>query len=231
MSKIIKFGSKDDTLNYPKPASKFIPEWYKKSEKFIGGKPSLDPNDSPNGLATIKACSPFLDSLTSGYMIELWQDIQVKVVDGKPSIFWGSSPAVASERNMNTLQNIPIGTEYHEVHYAWKEPFNVKLPIGYSFLITHPLNHFDLPFTTFSGIVDADVVLVDGQIPFLLKKGFEGTIPQGTPIAQIIPFKRDDWKSEIDNSIAQEADKLMIKLRRVTTGYYKNNIWKNKKYR
>ncbi len=231
MSKVIKFGAKDETLEYPKPASRFIPDWYRRSEKFVGGKPSLDTSTSPNGRVTIKSCSPFLDSLTSGYMIELWQDVEVKILDEKPYIYWGSQPEVASERDMIALQNMPIGKEYYEINYAWSQPFNIKLPTGYSFLMTHPLNHFDLPFTTFSGIVDADTVVTNGNIPFLLKKGFEGIIPQGTPIAQIIPFKRDDWESKVDNSIVAEADKLVAKLRRVTSGYYKNNIWKNKKYR
>ena len=33
---------------------------------------------------------------------------------------------------------------------------------------------------------------------FFLEKDFEGVIKQGTPIIQILPFKRDDWEMTVD---------------------------------
>jgi hypothetical protein len=34
-------------------------------------------------------------------------------------------------------------------------------------------------------------------MPFFLIIGFSGVIPAGTPYVQMIPFKREDWASEI----------------------------------
>lgn len=86
---------------------------------------------------------------------------------------------------------------YYQEHFAWYPDWAVELPEGYSALYTHPLNRFDLPFFMTIGIIDNDKVNLPGTMPFFIAKGFEGTIPAGTPYAQIIPFKREDWKSEI----------------------------------
>ena len=45
---------------HPKPASRFIPDEYKKLERFYNGN-LHDP--------TLKTCMPFLDSMTAGYII------------------------------------------------------------------------------------------------------------------------------------------------------------------
>jgi len=61
-----------DIWPHPKPATRFVPEEYKKLERFIGGdlhKP------------TIKQCIPFLDSLTMGYIIPFDQDYVVDPVE------------------------------------------------------------------------------------------------------------------------------------------------------
>ena len=44
-------------------------------------------------------------------------------------------------------------------------------------------------------MVDTDKYPIPVHFPFLLKKNFEGLIKQGTPIIQVIPFKRESWKS------------------------------------
>jgi hypothetical protein len=81
----------------------------------------------------------------------------------------------------------------------WNNPWAIKTPPGYSCLITQPF-HRDLPFTILPGIVDTDTYPVPINFPCVLSNiEFEGLIPAGTPLAQIIPFKRDSWISEYDN--------------------------------
>lgn len=230
MSKIIKFSSHEPYLDYPKPSSTNIPDWYKKAERYIGGKNILSPETSL-GVATVKVCMPFLDGFITGYNIDLWQDLQVTIDQGRPVLRWAGEPKVATERHLSQLQGMPIGSEYHEIHFGWHNPFILNLPKGYSILLTHPLNRLDLPFTTMSGIVDADFVMGPGTLPFLLKKDFEGIIPQGTPIAQIFPFKRDNWESKVDDSLQEKAKKNSLKIRRVASGFYKHNMWKRKTYK
>jgi len=102
---------------------------------------------------------------------------------------------------------LPTPAGHDEDHYAWKSLFNIQTPKGYSILISHPHNRFDLPFTTLSGIVDSDMTMARGNLPFFLKSGFEGIIPVGTPIYQVMPFKRENWQSEHDKSITDIAIK------------------------
>ena len=55
--------------------------------------------------------------------------------------------------------------------------------------------HHDLPFTIFPGIVDTDTYYAPVNIPFTMNdQKFEGLIPKGTPIVQVLPFKRESWK-------------------------------------
>ena len=64
-------------------------------------------------------------------------------------------------------------------------------------------------------------------------KNFEGTIPMGTPIAQMIPIKRESWNLVIDDSIeTYEKHDLMSENRRShVTGHYRKFAWRKKEYR
>jgi len=69
LSKKITFCAVDknfvDVWPHPKPASKFIPDEYKKLPRFANGNMHVP---------TLKTCIPFLDSLTAGYIIPFDQD-------------------------------------------------------------------------------------------------------------------------------------------------------------
>jgi hypothetical protein len=94
----------------------------------------------------------------------------------------------------------------------------------------HPVNRYDLPFITLTGVVDSDIAMSPGNLPFFIKKDFEGIIPKGTPIVQIFPFKRDDWKSQEDMSLVEEGKKETLLALRLAFGYYKSYVWKKKTY-
>jgi hypothetical protein len=229
--KIIEFGHEFKYINIPEPAKNFVPDWYKQAEMFIGGQPHIAPMSDGSGVKTIKTCGPFLDSFISGYMICLTQDIEVINNNGSKEIYWAESPTPVEDRNSELLQKMPVPVGYSEKPFAWKSPYSFRTPEGFSLIFGHPLNRFDLPFFTLTGIVDSDNGINAGNIPFFIKEDFEGIIKMGTPIAQLIPFKRDDWKA-IDNS--EELNELNKKLNyfsnRVVKGWYKKLIRKNKSY-
>jgi hypothetical protein len=208
------------------PSKSLIPDWYKKISPF-----SETPNILP--ITTVKKCVPFLDSLTSGYMMTTNQDIQIVHTQNGYQIYY----------NLDQYQNvsvdlrsepirIPAPFGYSEVnHFVWNYPFGFKTPKNYSLLITHPLNRYDLPFITTSGIVDADSgAITGGNLPFFLKLGFSGLIPAGTPFAQITLIKRDSWKKSFDKRIESEIKKTdyNIKRFRESMSFYKKALWKNK---
>jgi len=235
MTKKIKFHAKNDlayqTLKPYSPAKNYIPDWYKNSELWVGGnKPTYTTEGYP--FKSVKQCMPFLDTLTSGYILELWQDIRVvKDYRGSTLVNWFDStfnPVEKRHPEVAPLVPAPLGCTTEQ--FTWRIPFGLETPPGYSVLYSHPFNRFDLPFVTLTGIIDADETMVPGgNVPFFFSKDFEGIIPMGTPIAQIIPFKRDDWKSEIINDEVNYQSKI-FNIGRVLNGAYRKKSWKKKKF-
>jgi hypothetical protein len=73
-------------------------------------------------------------------------------------------------------------------------------------LVTHPVNRYDLPFTTLTGLVDTDLYK-DDFINFPAQwrnPKFRGVLPRGTPVAQCLPVKRDLWTGRF-TTIAGDA--------------------------
>lgn len=223
-------GSTEINIPAPAPSSRYVPEWYNKSERWIRADgPKIENYGANHGL---KHCVPFLEVMTSGYTLELWTDIQVSLKeDNEPYFNWMSQPDPMMIRDQDSGSLVPRPAGHHPLHLAWVGQWGIKLPKGYSYLLTHPANQFDLPFTTLSGIVDGDSFFAAGLIPFFIKEGFEGIIKAGTPIAQIYPFKRDEWKSELgDNEARQELLQQAYDSRRKLGGLYKKEHWTRKKY-
>lgn len=219
-------------LPEPKPASKHIPEWYAKSERWVGtdNKPNLGNTGKNIGL---KTCVPFLDGMTSGYMLELHTDVQItyrKETD-QADIAWTSGPDPIAIRSSLVGEKIPRPAGHLFTHYAWIGHWGIKLPKGWSLLVTHPLNRFDLPFTTLSGIMDSDVFFGNGNIPFFLRSNWSGFIEAGTPIAQLIPIKRENWSSELGTvEDKAQVNQQLFDCKRVLEGNYKKNFWNKKRY-
>jgi hypothetical protein len=210
-----------------------IPQWYRDSDFFIPEEKIDSRKNKKWENKGVKTCVPFLDSLTFGYCFELATDIFIgKDHEGYPYINWkDGSPAPASERKNDPNDKIPTPSGHYNAHFIWLTPSVFKLPNGYSALITHPLNRFDLPFTTMSGIVDADSTMHKGNIPFFIKKDFEGYIEKGTPIMQILPFKRDNWEMQENLKLIEISNQNNASSGSVHYGWYKKNIWKKKHFK
>ena len=218
------------SINSFLPAKKYIPEWYKQSPMWV------DQNGNSQKMGhsskkSIKTCMPFLDSLTSGYILETWCDIHVsKSLLNNIELKWGTKLIEPLEfRGSSTSNLMPVPLGCNPDHFVWKVPFGIRTPPGYSVLWTHPLNRFDLPFVTLSGIMDTDQGNHGGNLPVFFSDNFEGIIPVGTPIAQIIPFKRDSWDSKVVED-ELEYKRLEYEVSKYFIGGYKKLRWKKKKF-
>lgn len=226
--KKIKFASRLDFIELPKPAIKYLPDWYKKTPPEIT-KGAIKSED----LRTFKHCVPFLDSMTSGYIFELWQDVEVKQSnDGRPYIYWkkvDSEIFSSKPEGSAGMMDTPYG--YSKEVLSFHHNLFIKTPPGYSVIITQPFNRTDLPFYALSGVVDTDKYpLFPGLYPMFLRKGFEGIIERGTPMLQIIPFKRDDWKSENSKELEKEGSLAGRIASTFMSFWYKRNAWVKKSY-
>lgn len=232
--------SSDYFPNFPEPAYKHVPEWFRKQKLFSNNendflkaqKKSIVEKQPVH--ATYKNCKPIVDTLTSGYIIKTSADciiINTDSVNYRPSIQWNVSWGLMDSQDSGVLGNYPIPYGYNQTLFRWELQHKIITPPGYSLWITHPSHRYDLPFLTINGFVDTDKHPNRLVLPFFLKDNFEGIIPEGTPIAQIIPIKREEWISEqkqyTEDIEETQSDSVKINLSKV----YINKFWTRKNYK
>lgn len=228
--KTIKFGRTVEFIDYPVPAVTQIPEWYKAAPRLTFGSEPKIQNDEQKGNLGVKYCMPFLDSMSTGYMALLWQDMVIEQTASGPKFTWAVDPQIVDGREMDGMETLPVPFAHNPKQFIWRQPFSVLVPEGYSVLYTHPLNRYDLPFVTLTGIHDSDSLMPPGNFPFYLRDGFEGLIPKGTPLFQIIPFKREEWVGVGSKEISDKAQTRGTKSVTMLSGYYKKYFWHRKSY-
>ena len=218
---------------YPIPA--FVPDWYKRLSRYINNS---DKPIKSLGKLDLKTCAPYRDVMLTGYYMTLQSDIEViSYENGDIDIFHNNlgfsivekRGDIRNENSQGFGMPIPMGS--NPLMCAWVATFGVSTPSGYSALVTHPLNRNDLPFLTTSGIIDSDVFgSFAGNIPFFFKEGFSGFIPKGTPIAQVIPVKREDWKSQKIDADEKEYKRFLLQRDSILMGYYQKYFRQAKNY-
>lgn len=219
---------------YPIPSSRLIPDWYKNLQSYVGDEKK--PDGSGATTATAKRCMPIFDAITSGYIISTYTDIWVsQQKDDTEETFQYYEWSILDPIGFHPKEQLPEHPDGsgHRISYPkWINAWSIKTPPGYSCLFVTPL-HRDTPIVILPGVVDTDVYTAPVNFPFILKNPkMEGLIPAGTPIAQVIPIKRDDWQMSIgekDDLLKQE--KITTKLRTKFFDSYKTQFRQIKQYK
>jgi len=242
--KKIEFLAHEDYVSLkedlPTPIKLNIPGWYKKLEHTIETK-------------TVKGCMPFLDTLTTGYLLKVPKDYKfkfnVKNKEGKFDILFHPL-----DLNYNLLEaksiNLGKPIETHNINqikgssYVEKNknqpiikimnPWIIKTPPGYSCLFVPPLNNTDDRFSIIPGIVDTDVFPNEINFPIVINgdkyPSLETIIKKGTPYVQVIPFKRDAWKMDVKGVSTNFLNKGKLFYFLKFIHIYKNKFWFKKKW-
>jgi hypothetical protein len=196
----IKFRAIDkhvfDVREKPVPAASMLPDWYRDIPIYGGNSDKLILNPAPN--VTVKKCFPILDSLTSGYIVKLWADCQVVRTNGVLELKWVTQQSPFDIWPAHQVSTFDIPEGYDRSVFKYMHGWIIKTPPGYSSIITHPFGYQNLPFRVISGVVDTDNLDTDINTPIVFNKKFEGIIEKGTPMFQVIPFKRTDWQAEYE---------------------------------
>jgi hypothetical protein len=205
MSKNINFRARSKTESEvqlkPYPAVKQLPQWFTDAIPYsaLSGYPQDNKlhfrNKEAN--ATYKKCVPLLDGISSGYIIPLWADVQIEQEEGMPEIYWKTDKDIFSLHGPSSRE-IPAPVGYDQIVFKYLNCWIPQTPKGYSCLIISPLGYGDLTFKAIPAIVDTDRSTLELVFPMWIKQGFEGIVEKGTPMVQIIPFKRDNWTSTFD---------------------------------
>ena len=244
MAKIIEFETHEAFFelndNHPEPIKTNIPEWFKKLEHNYSNK-------------TVKGCMPFLDALTAGYLIRMPQDLYIEhniEKDGKRGTYmkWALEEKLhhldITRLNLNTnrvdvhptkqLEGSPLIEKNKNLFFLKiYNPWRIKTPSGYSCIIMPPLNNKDDRFEIISGIVDTDMYPREINFPFVINGDkypvLKDTIKKGTPLAQIIPFRREEWKSVVKGT-NKIAPKNYLKDALTMIRGYQSVFWNKKKW-
>lgn len=199
----------EGTLPPPIPAVMGVPDWLKAMPTRAFNAIEMREED------TVKRCPPFVDAMTSGFLIPLICDLRVEngeftwdndIPPGGTLDFQRSPISFHAESQIKGSPLFEPDRFVIKFHNLW----TIEVPEGYALLFTHPLNRFDLPFTTLSGQVDCDRYH-DGWIHFPARwhdANFNGVLPKGTPIAQCIPVKRDRWIAETAPFSPEETQRV-----------------------
>jgi hypothetical protein len=234
MSKKIKFTAIDswgyDVCPRPYPASKSIPKWWRDAETYQSKEQKFDiKNGHPN--FTFKKCLPMLDAISAGYIVPLWADVKITAINDELfSIDWATSKPVFSFIGVDA-KGIEAPDGYYESPVRFLNTWIPKTPPGYSVTVTSPVGYKNLPFKAVTGVLDSDRSTLELSQAMWVKKDFNGIVEKGTPMFQVIPFKRENWDSEFDYYKDGEFLKVQDKnFRGTMIGHYLKNVWSQKKY-
>jgi len=193
----------------PKPATEFMPAWYKHLQREWTEMRADDEswNSVPYKDNSLKKCPTVKDIMFSGYIIPLWLDL--KISHSKDTGFnWYNKHAyndTVTYHNPASIGNMPIPPESYHTALKFSNPWDIITPPGWSVLIMSPWYHRHWEIEIMPSIVETDSYH-QMYIPFLYHGTGERTFRQGMPLIQVIPYRRDGWDLEV--GVTREMDEL-----------------------
>jgi len=240
MSKKILFKDKNpygwEVYPRPFPANSALPQWWKDEPSYFvtprnpSGKKLIVGNGGSN--ATFRHCTPMRDALAGGYIIPLFSDVQVEQTANGPTISWRVKHSPVFQPHGSTSANVEPPAGYDPVVFKYINTWIPKTPPGYSLLVVSPFGYRNLPFHAVPAILDSDKMTQELVPPMWIKTGFEGLVEKGTPMIQVIPFKRDNWEAEFDYYQNNEYDYIEERSFNANiVSHYLKNVWSKKEFK
>jgi len=204
----------------PVPAKSYLPDWFRKL-------PAVDPDAesrSDSGL-TVKRCLPFLDAMTTGWLLTLPASLRLEISDegARVDAAWEFDRPLVANHAMHQVKGNPMG---QRPPCKFLNYWTISTPVGWSCLFVNPLNRPNGLFEVVAGVVDTDTYRSPIHFPFFAT-GPDGLhiIEKGSPIVQVIPFRRQttELAAEISAERPDEAAMRTKILRntRASEGWYR----------
>lgn len=178
----IPFLSEIDNDILPKPANNFIPDWWK-NVPFTDGK--------------VRQCPAFPDLFSSGYIIPMWADTIFYYNSETKECRWQIG-GVNSPFGLNVFHQSQFIDHFNHNFMGNKtvavfqlvNPWTIRTPKGYSVMQLPVFYNLNSDYAALPGTYDGNLVHTDKIEMCYFSDKKEIFIPKGTPIAQIIPYKK-----------------------------------------
>ena len=182
----------------PVPAMKILPAWFKQL-------PGIDKEQvsATNDGLTVKRCMPFLDAMAAGWILPLAATVRLEISDGGTIVTggWKFDREMVSHHGPGQVAGYPYAPRPPmKFHNYW----SIRTAKGWSCLFLPPVNRPDAVVQVFAGVVDTDTYTAPINFPFVATAS-DGvyTLEKGTPLVQVIPFRRVD--AAISGSVRGET--------------------------
>jgi hypothetical protein len=221
----------------PTPAKKNIPDWYKNIPTEVGEKTAVWFQETQSKTNyTIRKCMPVLDFMTSGYTLKVQSDILVSAFFANESqeLRWYHASSEPDTVTHHPHRQCPVKIQGEEKTYIkFRCGYIVKTPPGYSCMFLQSPYFMNEGIELFPAIVDTDTY--DGEVlfPGFVTKNYSNlTIPAGTPLVTVLPFKREAWESEVLEEPSPAGGKKFTALSQTwMSDIYKNFFRQDKEYK
>ena len=171
----------------PIAARHALPDWFRQLAPV-----DADHLSATNDGVTAKRCMPLLDALGTGWILPLAATVRLEISDDGKRVDagWEFDRTMVSPHGAFQVRGNPYEPRPPmKLHNYW----TVRTAPGWSCLFVPALNRPNGVVELFSGVVDTDSFPTPVNLPFIATAA-DGVhvLPKGTPLVQVIPFRRDD---------------------------------------
>jgi len=225
---VLRFSSVRGAYNYSYAGQirlasdlKNQPEWLKNQRTYKDGRDKF------------LNCPGMADYMKAGYIIPAWETIKIKantadtvvLIDGPgPNVIQPMSPKL-----VDGLATIDPSVKFRVTKIA--TPWAIFAKDGYSAHVLPAIYHspFLKDLHVYSGIVDYDKFTVCNFI-FSAVTACEIEIPVGTPLLQVIPFKRENITAVSIKATMSDTDKAHFQFPGKVRSAYRKYCYGKKTY-
>jgi hypothetical protein len=164
--------------------------------------------------------------MTAGFVLPLAATVRLDVSEGgaKVEAGWEFDKTMVSNHGTYQIGGHPMaGRPPMKLHNYW----TIRTPPGWSCLFVQPLNRHGLPVEIIAGVVDTDAYASLIHFPFIAtaEDGLH-VIEKGTPIVQVIPFRRDS--THLPFRVAAESPSAAVERQRIMRNTLAGEGWYRK---
>jgi Family of unknown function (DUF6065) len=207
-----------DVIAEPVPAKSVLPVWF----RHLPGVDKSQLSATNNGL-TVKRCPPFLDAMSAGWIIPLAATVRLEISEGGQTVTagWEFDRELVSNHAAFQLAGSPYEPRPPmKFHNLW----TIRTPKGWSCLFLPPINRPNTVIEVLSGLVDTDSYTAPVNFPFVaIAPDGVYTLEKGTPLVQVVPFRRSDMA--LEGSIRTESEQEGEERERIRRSTHAGDGW------